>query len=179
MERRWLLMTVLVLASALAAWAWRPGVPDRPSQRAAPLTSVRNFSPARDSEPPSSPPPQATGPFRSAALSARPSEPRAAVVGSVHAVAPLRKGEAEPTPEHEAAVELTRYITNALEDLNIDGDLDNLECGETQCRVNLHFADMANANAFEQAAAMLERRKSMELSMADGQLDVEVVLSRE
>jgi hypothetical protein len=58
------------------------------------------------------------------------------------------------------------------------GAVDAVSCRQTLCRVNAHFSSFQDALRFQEEAGMPERRKSMELQIADGQVDVEVMFAR-
>jgi hypothetical protein len=75
--------------------------------------------------------------------------------------------------------QLADHFTQALNDLDLDGVIDELACAKTLCRVNLHFSDIGHALRFQQEAGMPELRKSMDLQLVDDQLDVEVFLARD
>jgi hypothetical protein len=85
--------------------------------------------------------------------------------------------EAEQS-DQEATDQLSAYVSDALHDLQVDGELDELVCKRTLCRLNMHFANVAQALKFQDAAGMQERRRDIGIMVADGVVDVEVLLAR-
>lgn len=82
-------------------------------------------------------------------------------------------------PDPRATDDLMAHISGALNDLAVDGELDEITCRKTLCRVNVHFADMLQALRFESEAGMSSRREKIDVSVTDGIVDVEVYLARE
>jgi hypothetical protein len=80
--------------------------------------------------------------------------------------------------DQAGTAELSRYLDDAFTDLDVDGAIDRLSCAETLCRVQAHFADLSQAMRFQDGAGMPERRKSIDMQVVDGQVDVEVYLAR-
>jgi hypothetical protein len=74
---------------------------------------------------------------------------------------------------------LTRHFTDALNDLDVAGSIDELSCGRTLCKMNLHFASLPDALRFQQEAGMPERRTSIDVQLVDEQIEVEVLLAKE
>jgi hypothetical protein len=86
---------------------------------------------------------------------------------------------AKEVTDPQATDELNHHLQSALRELAVDGEIDELACGQTLCRVAAHFASFDQAFKFETLAGASERRRAMDVTITDGVVDVEVYLARE
>jgi hypothetical protein len=111
--------------------------------------------------------------------SAKPSKRESAAVAANPApiAEVLRREWNESEVDRAASDKWTRHFSEALDELNIDGELSELQCTKTLCRIDFHFSNVAEALRFQSAAGIPERRRGIEITMTDNQVDVEVLLA--
>lgn len=74
--------------------------------------------------------------------------------------------------------QLRQAVGEAFLELNVKGELDEISCRETLCRMNLTFENAEEANRFQANAGNPERRRHLELRPSTAGLGVDLIVSR-